>query len=241
MQLRVVLVEPVHDANVGSVARACANFGVGEIALVKPKAKLKLQARKYAKHAFHLLESAKRCKTVAEAVRGCDFIVGTTGVVGKFTKRTMKNCVSIGELRGKISEGDKVALLFGSETSGLDRKTLAKCDAVAVIPASKEYPVLNLSHAVAVALYALFEKPKVLYVPAPAQKVRQLEKMLGEAAAQLGSVHDKKKVSLAFSRVLKRARIADEEAQAMFAFFSGVLNLASRRKSRKALARPARK
>lgn len=225
MKLRVVLVEPMHDVNVGSAARACANFGVVDIILVKPQAKLGLQARKYAKHAFPLLQKAKQVQSIAQAIRGCSLVVGTTGVIKRFGKRSVKNCVSIGELRSKISENDNVAVLFGNEGTGLSENDLKKCDFIAFAPTSDRYSVLNLSHAVAIVLYELTKEKKELFAPAPLQKERRLEKMMVDATKMLPTVHDKKKVSLAFSRVLRRARIADAEAQALFAFFSGVKKL----------------
>ena len=231
MKLRVVLVEPMHDVNAGSVARACANFNVDEIVLVKPIAKLGLQARKYAKHAWPLLQKAKRVRTISQATRGCSLVVGTTGVVKRFGKRSVKNCVSMGELRSKISDTDKVALLFGNEGTGLSESDLKKCDFIAFIPTSEEYRVLNLSHAVAIALYELTKEKAELFTPAPLQKERRLEKMMVDATKLLPTVHDKKKVSLAFSRVLRRARIADAEVQALFAFFSGIKNLKRKKKN----------
>ncbi|MFH0922430.1 MAG: RNA methyltransferase, partial [Candidatus Micrarchaeota archaeon] len=144
MKLRLVLVEPMHDVNVGSAARACANFGVDEIILVNPQAKLGLQAKKYAKHAWPLLQKAKRVQTIAKAVRGCSLVVGTTGVVKRFGKRSVKNCVSVEELRSKISENDAVALLFGNEGTGLSESDLKKCDFIAFVPTSDGYSVLNL-------------------------------------------------------------------------------------------------
>ena len=36
MNLRVVLVEPLYEGNVGSVARAMKNFGFHDLALVNP-------------------------------------------------------------------------------------------------------------------------------------------------------------------------------------------------------------
>jgi len=240
MKLRVVLVEPVHDVNVGSVARACVNFGVDELVLVRPEAKLGLQARKYAKHAFPLLEKAKRAQTVSQATRGCTLVVGTTGVVKRFGKRSVKKCVSVEDLRSKISENDRVALVFGNEGRGLSERDLLKCDFIAFVPTCDEYPVLNLSHAVAVVLYELTKKKKELFATAPLWKERCLEKMMADAARLLPTVHDEKKVSLAFSRVLRRARLADDEAQALFAFFSGIKASTSRLRAKTRKARVGR-
>jgi tRNA/rRNA methyltransferase len=50
-----------------------------------------------------------------------------------------------------------LALLFGPEDRGLLNEELVHCDLVVSIPTSAAYPVLNLSHAVAIVLYELYE------------------------------------------------------------------------------------
>jgi len=55
---------------------------------------------------------------------------------------------------GKTMEGG-VALLLGREDFGLFEEELARCDLLVTIPASREYPILNLSHAAAILLYEL--------------------------------------------------------------------------------------
>ena len=49
----------------------------------------------------------------------------------------------------------RVAVVFGPEDNGLDRDQLHRCDLLVHIPARREFPTLNLSHAVAIVLYAI--------------------------------------------------------------------------------------
>ena len=51
----------------------------------------------------------------------------------------------------------EVALVFGREDYGLYNDELELADALVNIPAGDEYPIMNLSHAVAVVLYELFQ------------------------------------------------------------------------------------
>ena len=51
MDVRVVLVEPEHEGNIGSVARLAKNFGVEELWIVNPKTELGVESRVYAVHA----------------------------------------------------------------------------------------------------------------------------------------------------------------------------------------------
>jgi len=50
-----------------------------------------------------------------------------------------------------------LAILFGREDFGLLENELERCDILVSIPAADRYPVLNISHAVAIVLYEMFE------------------------------------------------------------------------------------
>ncbi|HIH20203.1 TPA: RNA methyltransferase [Candidatus Micrarchaeota archaeon] len=223
MKIRVVLVEPKWDINVGSVCRAIRNFRASELVLVNHTAPLGPEAVKFSKHAKNILKNARKVKSIGEAVEGCTIVVGTTGVVKRFGKKSLKKCVSVSELPSKFSKGDRVALLFGNEERGLADKGLQECDLVSFIPTNPNYPVLNLSHAVAVFLYEIYaSKPtagKLLYTPASRKRIAQLEKMFGDFTAQNPAVRNKKTVSTAFKRILRRARPSQEEVQALYPAF----------------------
>ena len=220
MKVRVVLVEPLWDVNVGSVCRSMKNFGASELYLVNSKAPLGLEAVKFAKHAKNLLAKAKKVSSIKQAVEGCTVVVGTTGVVNRFNKRILKICVSSRELKSKLSSKDKVALLFGNEQHGLDEKTLEECDFVSFIPTKPSYVVMNLSHAVTVFLYELFSsQSKKLYDTAERKKLAQLEKMFLQFASSNKTILHPAKVGKAFKRILRRARPSDDEVQALFSAF----------------------
>ncbi|MEM4255247.1 MAG: TrmJ/YjtD family RNA methyltransferase [Candidatus Norongarragalinales archaeon] len=223
MQLRVVLVEPKWDVNVGSICRAMKNFGASELYLVKPKAELGVEAIKFAKHAREILEKATKVKTMRQAFEGCTLVVGTTGILRRFRKKMLKKCVSAREVKKFFGKNDKVALVFGNEEHGLSDKFLGECDVVAFIPSNPRYPVLNLSHAVAVMLYELYaakgEKQLKEIPAAPRHKLERLEKLFFEFALRNKTIRDPKKVATAFKRVLRRARPSEKEIQALFPAF----------------------
>lgn len=78
MNLRVVLVEPMYDGNVGSVARSMKNFGFDQLVLVNP-CQIDDFGMAMASHAKDILEKAKVVATLEEAVNGASLVVGTTG------------------------------------------------------------------------------------------------------------------------------------------------------------------
>lgn len=156
--IRIILVEPLYQGNVGSVCRIMKNFGFSELRLVNP-CPLGVEARAMSSHAADVLQSAKICSTIEEAVAGCDVVIGTTGL------RALKGCDHIRTpalfpkaLREKMEEfhpETKFALLFGREDKGFSNEELGFCSMIATIPASHVYPIMNLSHAVGIMVYEL--------------------------------------------------------------------------------------
>lgn len=219
MRLRVILVRPTYSMNVGMCARAMKNFGFKDLAFVG-HAKKNFTSRMYAKHSGEVLDNAKEYGTLEEAAEGFDVLIGTTGVLKRF-KKSLKTCISLEELPEKIGSLS-AAIAFGSEGNGLTEGDVERCDWTVHIPASEEHPILNLSHAVAVSLYALSgKKGEQLYIKAPSRTIRTLEKKFSALVEKSGKVRNKKKVGLAFKRVLSRALPSEAEAQAMLAALSG--------------------
>jgi TrmH family RNA methyltransferase len=154
-QLAVVLAGPKTPGNVGAVARVMANFAVDELRIVE-SVPLDDDAYKRALHAREILVGAQHYDTFASALEGLDFIAATTGITNTNDKRHLRNPLTPEELVDRIIplEG-RVGLVFGREDYGLFNEELALCDVVVTVPTSPMYPVMNLSHAVAVLLYEI--------------------------------------------------------------------------------------
>jgi len=154
-RIRVILVEPETEGNVGAVARAMKNFRIEDLVLVKP-CPLGAEARKRAMHGAPVLSAAQSFDDIDRALLGADLVVGTSGIGTESEKRFARIAMAPRDLAAHVAplEGS-LALVFGREDFGLYDEELAKCDLLVTIPASKEYPILNLSHAVAILLYEL--------------------------------------------------------------------------------------
>ncbi len=154
MDLRVVLVEPLYQGNVGSVTRAMKNFGFSDLVLVNP-CELEGEARAMSSHARDLLENARVVGSLDEAIDDCSIIIGTTGIAGsRFDLHFRVPGYSPAQMKERLADvSGRVAVLFGREDNGFTREELKKCDMIMTIPTSEVYPVMNLSHAVAVVLY----------------------------------------------------------------------------------------
>ncbi len=156
LSVRIILIEPASEGNVGSICRAMKNFGFNDLWLVKP-CKLGDFAKAMASHARDVLEEVITVGTLDEALQGCDLVVGTTGKPGESMRQHIRvPYFTPSELRTMLEDkSGRVAILFGREDHGLSAEELSRCDIVINIPASDEYPVLNISHAVAIVLYEI--------------------------------------------------------------------------------------
>src|SRR6266542_431886 len=113
--VRVVLVEPKNEGNVGAVARAMKNFGAEDLVLVRP-CRLGAEARKRAMHGVDILDAAKTVADLESAVNRADLIVGTSGVNTLSEKRFTRIAMTPRDLARRIARTQgTVALLFGRE------------------------------------------------------------------------------------------------------------------------------
>ena len=151
----LVLVEPEHDGNIGAVARSMLNFGFSDLRVVGREGDWSDEARKRAKNAQVVLDGCILAESLDEAVSDCSIVIGTSGKREDGEKTSMRHFILPDELPQRLSgvEG-RVAIVFGPEGKGLLNEQLVDCDLLVTIPSWEGYPILNLSHAVAVICYS---------------------------------------------------------------------------------------
>ncbi|WP_245747989.1 RNA methyltransferase [Methanolobus profundi] len=217
MDLRVVLVEPLYQGNVGSVTRAMKNFGFSDLILVNP-CKLEGEARAMSSHARDLLESARKVSSLEEAIEDCSIVIGTTGIAGsRFDLHLRVPGYTPGEMKDRLSGIDgKVAVLFGREDNGFTKEELKKCDMIMTIPTSDVYPVMNLSHAVAVVLY---EFSSIVSGDTPLADPFDIRLLYDHLSELLDDIdypeHKKEKTDLMLRRIFGRACLMPREVQTL--------------------------
>lgn len=148
--LRVVLVEPQIPANLGFIARVLANFGVEDAIQVGGTHWRDTEAERTGAPARSHLEALGRTDTLAEALAGCTQAIGFTARRGR-----QRRPLPLAELPALLrSFGPEAfpALVFGREDRGLEADEVEACGHLVTIPTAG-MSSLNLSHAVAVALY----------------------------------------------------------------------------------------
>jgi len=153
-RIRIVLVATSHPGNIGSAARAMLTMGLARMTLVSPRRFPDPEAVALASGASSILERAVVVSTLDEALAGCVLTVGLSARPREFAGRVLSAREAAGEIVGHATHGE-VALVFGSEMSGLSNAELARCHVAATIPSNPEYGSLNLAAAVQVACYEL--------------------------------------------------------------------------------------
>jgi len=226
--IRVVLVEPKNEGNVGAVARAMRNFDVRDLVLVDP-CPLGDEARKRAMHGIDVLERARTVERLDDAIRESDLVVGTSGIKTESERKFARIAISPRDLAQRIGPmGGTVALLFGREDDGLHDGELSKCDLLVTIPASKTYPILNVSHAATLVLYELFAAKATKKGPRTAsglEKERLHDALTALLEATKYPAHKDARTRIMFRRLIGRAAPSKWEFHALM----GVLQRATKR------------
>lgn len=165
--LMVVLVETMGPANLGSVARCCAAYGVTDLRLAAPLCAPDETSTMWACYGKRVLEKVQTFDTLEQALSDAGLAVAFTRRDGKRRHRHH----SLAQLRHRILPAYQtqlpLALVFGNEESGLSNHHLALCQRSAEIPVVADDGSLNLSHAVAVALYEILGREAEVAAPLP--------------------------------------------------------------------------
>lgn len=149
-----MLVATRNPLNIGAAARAMSNFGFSNLRLVNPYEPSFREARS-AVNAAELLASAKLFSSLAEAVADCSLVVGTTAARNRELHQQLQTLEEGATLIRRHLESGRVALLFGSEKTGLSNHDLSHCHRLLHIPTRDEHVSMNLGQAVALSLYQL--------------------------------------------------------------------------------------
>lgn len=153
-RLRVVLVATRNPLNLGASARAMSNFGFRYLRVVNPYEVAFREARS-AVGAVELLANAEEFRSVADAIADSTLVIGTTAVRNRQLQHKMRGLQDSAVLIRRRLRSSRVALLFGSEKTGLSNESLSYCHWLLRIPTREEHPSMNLGQAVAVCLYEL--------------------------------------------------------------------------------------
>jgi TrmH family RNA methyltransferase len=225
----VVVVDAETPGNVGTIARAMKNFGLSDLLLVNPpELEPDGEAYGFAGHAREDVLPNAEAVTFEEVVRNYH-TVGFTAITNEDSRRHVRwPFTTPVELRETLREVDtRTALVFGREGKGLNNDELARLDQVASIPASEEYPVMNLGQAATVVLYELRELTvEETQLPDPDQSrapEAEIERFYDYFAEFLDlsdhKAHKQGKTNRMIRRLIGRAHPTDREMATLLGVF----------------------
>jgi len=152
---RIVLVRPRNPLNIGAAARALANFGLLEMAVVAAFEPTWEEARSAAVGAETVIASARVVPALLDAIGDATLVVGTTTGSRRNLDRELLPLPELAAWLLRRNARGRAALLFGSEKTGLANEDMSHCHALVRIPTTLDCPSMNLGQAVAVCAYEL--------------------------------------------------------------------------------------
>lgn len=229
-RFRIVLCQTSHPGNIGAAARAMKTMGLSRLYLVSPASFPDAHATAMATGAADLLEEAVICDSLEDALEGCALVIGLSARKRQLSHELL-SARHAAERAINVATRQDVALVFGTEMSGLSNAELDLCQLLAMIPANPEFSSLNLAAAVQVMCYeirmaSLVDNIQEKSKPTELATSDELEKFyrhLEEVMIQIGYYNptQPKKLMQRIRRIYARATLEKEEVNIL----RGILKL----------------
>ncbi len=145
----IILSEPQLGENIGTAARAMANFGLKELRLVNPRDTWPNEAaEKASANAIDVVKNATLFENLEDAIADLHHIYATTARPREMVKPVLSPESAATLIHEKQKHNAKTGILFGREKSGLTNTEISFCDAIIIAPVNPNCASLNLAQAV---------------------------------------------------------------------------------------------
>jgi TrmH family RNA methyltransferase len=152
-----VLVSPHYPENVGAAARAMKTMGIVDLLLVNP-GRLAVpdheMAFKMAVKSWDVLQGARIHASLADALATSELVFTTSGRTGQSGVLLPRQAAEMATRRAR--DGQRIAVVFGNEKTGLTSEDLARGTHAIRIPMAAPQPSINLAQACQVIAYEWF-------------------------------------------------------------------------------------
>ncbi|MCK9190093.1 MAG: RNA methyltransferase [Sphaerochaetaceae bacterium] len=235
-RIQIVLIETQDGANIGSVCRAMKTMGITKLVLVTNNEYDENRVRTLALHASDIWENRTVYKTLDEALKTSIYSVGATRRRGKFRKSDYLSPEQLSDKISHMGEG-LVSIVFGREASGLTDDEVNSCSQIVTIPTSKKFPSLNLSQAVQIITYNLFNNLKpypVENTPVDKERVRLAVEGSMDNLDNIGYFKqdlEKQWTTTLLKDVYERAQLTESEIKRLEKLFYKVSKIAKYKKN----------
>jgi tRNA/rRNA methyltransferase len=145
----IILCEPQLGENIGTAARAMANFGLWDLRVVNPRDGWPNErAIAAASRADHVIEKVRIFATLDEAIADLSMVLATTARQRDLQKPVYGPEEASQRIVSHIAGGQGAGILFGRERWGLLNEEIALADAIVTFPVETAFASLNIAQAV---------------------------------------------------------------------------------------------
>lgn len=232
----VVLVEPQMGENIGAAARAMLNCGLDMMRLVKPRDGWPNErADAMSAGALEKMPPVIVYDSTAAALADCHFVVATTARERDMVKPVMTARAAGEELARRQAAGERTAILFGAERTGLTNDDTALAHAIVTIPLNPAFSSLNLGQAVLLLAYEWLmardktppqQMPTGDSAPVPHEKLVELFDRLEDELESHGffrSADQRPAMVRNLRNLLSRAQMTEQEARTFHGMISALI------------------
>lgn len=145
----IILVEPQLGENIGTAARAMANFGLRDLRIVNPRDGWPSEkAESASANAIEVVKNARIFPTLEEAIKDLHYVCATTARPRDMVKEILSPETAAKTMKQRAETGQTIGILFGREKSGLTNTDISFADSIVIAPVDPECASLNLAQSV---------------------------------------------------------------------------------------------
>lgn len=150
----IILCEPQLGENIGTTARAMANFGLADLRLVNPRDGWPNErAVAAASRADHVIERVRVFPTLEDAIADLSLVLATTARQRDLQKPVYGPEEAASRVVSHIAGGAGAGILFGRERWGLYNEEISLATAIVTFPVEAAFASLNIAQAVLLMSY----------------------------------------------------------------------------------------
>jgi tRNA/rRNA methyltransferase len=242
LQPAIILVEPQLGENIGTAARAMANFGLSDLRIVNPREGWPNPKAVAAASGAPVVDAVRAFDTLREAIADLNYLFAATARSREVAKPVVGPRAAVEAARARMAAGQGVGILFGRERNGLTNEEVSLADAILTLPIDPGFSSLNVAQAVLIVAYewriaGLREEVAALPFdggidpPAPKEELTRMFEHFEGALDRAGFFRPPEKrghMVLALRSMLHRAGLTEQEVRTL----RGVIAALDRRPTR---------
>ena len=242
LNFTVVLIQPEHAGNIGSIARLMKNFNFNNLVVFNPVESAEIirshHTQGFAMHGKDVLLNAEIIEVdnqndhlikYKELMQKFDLSIASTAKGMHYTN-IRRLATFPRDLQLPISQNPMgIALVFGKESHGLTNEEIEFADLLIIIPSNDDYPTLNISQACGIILYEIYNKIHnitigrgIKPVLLASKKDKQILYNIIESVITTLKlrIFTAENVNFAFKNVIERAFVSKKELNLILGVFS---------------------